>query len=74
MAQPKQAKRTLRLEDVPILSGMPYAEPNGDTTYVDGDRRWRCNAEGALKYYIRYQAGQGPGVTPYEEMYRGPRG
>ena len=83
MAQPKQAKRTIRLEDVPsipealgleIISGEAWSRSatcaNGDSVVTVGDQRWRFNAEGKLKYYIRYQAGQGPDVTPYEEMYR----
>ena len=70
MAQPKQAKRTIRLEDVPVPIGPAIHQPNGDTVYEDGDQRWRFNAEAFLKYYIRYQPGKGRETTPYEEMYR----
>ena len=70
MAQPKQAKRVIRLEDAPTPSGLAIHQPNGDTIYEDGDHRWRFNAEGVLKYYFRTQPGKGRETTPYEEMYR----
>ena len=71
----KQAKRRIRLADVPEIPGRARSEvqPNGDTIWTARDHRWRTHPDGTIRYYIQCQAGAGLEKVPYERVYRGPR-